>query len=53
MRTHWGLYALTRECPHLILEGIETTGTRESVNQEMLCAHTINPEEDYHKKKSG
>ena len=46
-----GLCASTRECPHLISEGTETTGTRESENQGRLCAHIHSPEETYHKKE--
>ena len=35
-----GLCTPTGECPHLILEGTETTGTGESVNQGRLLMHT-------------
>ena len=44
---------VTRECLHLISEGTETTGTRESVNQGRLCMHTHRPEKAYHKKRVG
>ena len=43
--THWSLYAPTWECPHLISEGAETTGTGESANQGRPRAHTQSPEE--------
>ena len=41
----------TSECLHLISEGNETTGTRESANQGRLCVHTHSPVEAYHKKE--
>ena len=37
----------------LILEGTETTGTRESMNQGRLCMHTHSLEKAYHKKRVG
>ena len=46
-----GACAPTRECLHLISEGAETTGTRESANQRRLYMHTHSPEKAYHKKK--
>ena len=46
-----GVCPSTRECLHLISEGTETTGTRESANQGSLCSHTHSPEEAYHKKE--
>ena len=46
-----GMSASNRECPHLISEGTETTGIRESVNQGRLCVHTHSSEEAYHKKE--
>ena len=36
----WELCTSTRENQHLILEGTETTGTRESANQGRLCSQT-------------
>ena len=49
--THQGLCVLTGECPQLIEEGTETTGTRESVNQGRFHTHNHSPEEAYHKKE--
>ena len=49
--THQSLCAPTGECLHLISEGVETTGTGESVNQGRRCVHTHSPEEAYHKKE--
>ena len=46
-----GVFASTSECPHLILEGTETTDTRESANQGRLRAQTHSLEEAYHKKE--
>ena len=46
-----GLCTPTGECPHLILEGTETTDTRESANQGRLRAQTHSLEEAYHKKE--
>ena len=46
-----GMCPATGECLHLISEGTETTGTRESGNQGRLCMHTHSPEEAYHKKE--
>ena len=46
-----GLCTSTADCWHLISEGSETTGTRESANQGRLCSHTHSPEEAYHKKE--
>ena len=51
MCTHQGLCTFTGEGPHLISEGTENTGTRESVNQGRLCTHTHSPEEAYQKKE--
>ena len=53
MPSDWSLCAPTGECPHLISEGTETTGTRESANQGRLCAYTHIPELAYHKKRVG
>ena len=42
---------LNKECPHLISEGTETTGTGESANQGRLRTHSPSPEEAYHNKE--
>ena len=46
-----GVCPATGECLHLISEGTETTGTRESENQGRLYTPTHSPEKAYHKKE--